>query len=380
MDYIPNGELNRLMRRIPREDLLRLEREIRREAARRKVFFHFREGQKRYIPIALKPWVLTRAQHAFLRGASHALERAARRVLAMRQSDPGVRAILPMTEEEERWIGDAYRGDYGRPETLFSRMDVSTHLGRPDWRERLRFIEANLVGIGAAYYCYSAGRIAYEAIAPVLRKHAPSLRFRPQDDLLEMIHRRCRAHGKKIGRPDPAIAFIEFRRVLLGPFEFETMCGIYRERGYRTVVADPTELDVRRGELYARGTRVDLLYRDPTLLDLVEMEEEDRVDLAAIRWAFRENRVVSSLCGEVDHKGLFELFSGSWLRRFPPRERALLRRTVPWTRVLRETKTEDPSGRRVDLPDHARRRREDLVMKPNRGYGGSGIKIGRAHV
>ena len=43
---------------------------------------------------------------------------------------------------------------------------------------------------------------------------------------------------------------------------------------------------------------------------------------------------------------------------------------------MRERKTPDPGGRRVDLAGYVRRARERLVMKPNRSCGGVGITLG----
>jgi hypothetical protein len=180
-----------------------------------------------------------------------------------------------------------------------------------------------------------------------------------------MIIRRCHEHGRKIGRPRPTVAFVETKRVEQGPFEYQTMAPIYRSRGYEVVVADPVELSVHRGEIYYGRTKVDLLYRDPTLAEFVEMEEEGD-DLRAVKLALRRNQVVSSPAGEFDHKGVLELFSSPRFARHFGRHPH-----VPWTRVLRAERVDG-----VDLPEHVRRRREDLVMKPNREYGGRGVTIG----
>ncbi len=373
MDYVASSRVTAAVRRW--RDLPSVDRAIRRETVRRAMFFHFRPGVKRYLPMALKPWIVTEMQRRTLRRLCMILEGAARRLLPARAERTDLRELLPFTEGEERWLRDAYRGNWNRPETLFSRMDVSTDLGRSDWMERLRFLEANLVGIGATYYCWCAGQIARALFAPRLEKEL-GFPLRVEDDLLDMIVRRCRAHAARIGRPDPTIAFVEHKRVEHGPFEYQTMEGIYRQRGCRVVVADPIELRMKGGEIYYGSRKVDILYRDPTLADLVEMEAAGD-DLRAIRHAFRENRVVSSLAGEMDHKSIFEAFSSSRFRDlFTRPERSMFRRHIPWTRLLRETRTDDPRGRSVDLLPYVRANRERLILKPNRDYGGSGITLG----
>src|SRR6185437_3252245 len=56
-------------------------------------------------------------------------------------------------------------------------------------------------------------------------------------------------------------------------------------------------------------------------------------------------------------------------------ERALIRRHVPWTRVVRDARVER-DGESMDLLEHLRRERERFVIKPNDEYGGTGVSLG----
>ena len=327
-------------------------RRIRAEARARDVYFHVRPGRRRFVPISARPVVLAPAQRAYLKRLCLALERAAIEIFRRRWDDPELARLLPFKPEEERWLREAYGGRWTRPETLFTRMDLGGQMFARNWRAAMRVLECNLVGIGAAYYCHAAGEIVRAVAAPHLAL---------EDDILDLIARRCLAHA------GPTIALMEYTRLEQGPHEFATISRILNSRGYRTLVADPIELRVRAGALWARGTRVDVVYRDPTLADLIEMEA-DGDDLRGVRWALRHNRVVSSLAGEVDHKTLLEI-----LPRFVP---AWVRRHLPWTRAIRDARSTDPRGRVVDLATFVRRNRERLVIKPNRDYGGSGVVIG----
>lgn len=365
MDYVAQSRIDAAARRLGAARLKELHREIRRQSRARDVFFHYREGKKRFIPIALKPWAITRRQTAELGRLARALEACAIDVFRRRMEDRELAALLPFEPEEERWIRDAYGGRFTRPETLFSRIDVTLRLGRPDWRDFVRLLEVNLVGIGATYYSYSASQIAHDVLAGPFGLAGATA----EADLLEMILGRCTAHARKIGRERPTIAFLETRRCLQGPFEYETWMKIANARGHRVVVADPIELKVRGGEIWFGKTRVDIVYRDPTLDELIEMEGEGD-DLRAVKFALRRNQVVSCLSGEVDHKGLLEIFSRPEYRRRIPGDH------VPWTRILRPARTTDPSGREVELEIYVRKNREQLVIKPNRDYGGHGVVLG----
>lgn len=321
---------------------------IRAEARARDVYFHVRPGRRRFVPISSRPVVLGQAQRRYLQRLCLELERAAIEVFRRRWGDPELARLLPFEPEEERWLRDAYGGCWTRPERLFTRMDLGGRMFARNWRA-MRILECNLVGIGATYYCHAAGEIVRDVVAPHLAL---------EDDILELIARRCGARR---------IALMEYTRLEQGPHEFATISRILNARGWKTVVADPIDIRVRGGRLWARGRRVDVVYRDPTLAELIDMEA-DGDDLRGVKWALRHNRVVSSLAGEVDHKSLLEI-----LPRFVP---AWARRHLPWTRAIRDGRATDPRGRVVDLGAYVARYRERLVIKPNRDYGGSGVVFG----
>jgi hypothetical protein len=56
-------------------------------------------------------------------------------------------------------------------------------------------------------------------------------------------------------------------------------------------------------------------------------------------------------------------------------ERKLIRRHVPWTRVVSDEKTEH-HGKPIDLLAYIRKHQKDLVMKPSDEYGGTGVTLG----
>ena len=64
-------------------------------------------------------------------------------------------------------------------------------------------------------------------------------------------------------------------------------------------------------------------------------------------------------------------------RYFSIAERQLFRRHVLWTRIVSERRTDTPDGP-MDLVEYVRDYREELVLKPNRGYGGTGVVLGAA--
>jgi hypothetical protein len=104
------------------------------------------------------------------------------------------------------------------------------------------------------------------------------------------------------------------------------------------------------------------------------------VDLDPVRTLFRQNRMISSIGGDFDHKSCWELLTDPQIAQkyFSAEERHVFRRHVLWTRVVAERKTSLPDGELGDLLPYARGDREGLVLKPNRSYGGDRIILGHS--
>ncbi len=123
---------------------------------------------------------------------------------------------------------------------------------------------------------------------------------------------------------------------------------------------------------------VDIAYRDYEVRDLIRLESEEGVDVEPIRQLFRENRMVSSMAGEFDHKSCWELLTDPALlhKYFTAEERQIFRRHILWTRVLADRSTTLPDGEVGDLLEYVHDEHELLVLKPNRSYGGDRVVIG----
>ena len=93
---------------------------------------------------------------------------------------------------------------------------------------------------------------------------------------------------------------------------------------------------------------IDIAYRDYEVRDLVELERTEGVNLEPMRLLFRENRMVSSLAGDFDHKSCWEMLTDPQLTQkyFTAEERQVFRRHILWTRVLSDRETTLPDGDR----------------------------------
>ena len=164
--------------------------------------------------------------------------------------------------------------------------------------------------------------------------------------------------------------------VVGGCDEFTRIGEFFAERGIRTVVGDPREIDDKDGKLRLKGEPVDVLYRDFQLEEVVSIKTHGG-SVDGIETAFAQNQVVSTVFGEFDHKSLCELLSNpEFSSYFSPQEMRAARKHFPWTRLILDRKTADPDGKEVELLVYLRENKEKLVLKPNRGYGGEGVVVG----
>jgi hypothetical protein len=174
------------------------------------------------------------------------------------------------------------------------------------------------------------------------------------------------------------LCFIEPKYAGDGPDEQEQVAEYMRQRHGLTVMhADPAELALHQGKVFYRGELVDLGYRDYSVSDLIDLQEEG-IDVAPMRMLLRENRAISSIAADLDQKSCWEVLTDPILseKYFSAEERDLFQRHILWTRLLSDRKTILPDGRSVALLEHVRSHCDTLVLKPNRSYGGEGIILG----
>jgi hypothetical protein len=133
----------------------------------------------------------------------------------------------------------------------------------------------------------------------------------------------------------------------------------------------------KEGELFLKAEPIDVVYRDFQVEEVVSIKTHGGSG-EGIESAFDQNRVISTVFGEFDHKSLCELLTNpDFSRYFTSQELRTARRRFPWTRLVEERRSTDWEGKEVDLLPVIREHREKLVLKPNRGYGGEGVVVGR---
>ena len=368
--------LNGLLEQVPPEELAAIKRAVQRDGLARGIVYEDDDGTPRPTPILLRPRVLGGNQRAYLHRVTRALDGAHQKLYRLWLQEPAVRALLPLEQREERWIADLSQGR--RPdEVLFGRFDCSTDFGSSDWVKSTQFFEFNPTGAGGTYVAPTVEAIVLEHVVPALRRGAPTLLLEPNDDPRRVLLEILADHARHLRLKRFRVGLCQDKDLVGGISEFERNVEYLRSLGVEAWHVDPRELEVRDGELRYGDQTIDILYRDHEVLDLAAKEERG-ADLSGMRHALRTNRAVSSLAGEFDHKSAFQVFtSPEFSRHFTQEERRVFAHHVPWTRIVAEGGSTDPDGHPVDLLTWLSAARERLVLKPNRGYGGAGIRLGR---
>jgi uncharacterized circularly permuted ATP-grasp superfamily protein len=172
----------------------------------------------------------------------------------------------------------------------------------------------------------------------------------------------------------PTVLIVDYRGVPTWT-EFEILAEYFTAQGVPTVVADPRDLSFERGGLYAQGHRIDLVYRRVLINDILARPDDNAALVEAYRT--RAACVANTFRCKIPHKKAFFaiLTDEAHAGLFTTEERALFAAHVPWTRLVAESKT-TVDGRVVDLLEHVRAERDQLVIKPNDEYGGAGVVLG----
>ncbi len=377
-DFLLSNTINELLSRLPRDEFRQMVDEIHEACLREGItYIHQRDNTLRVIPLMPCPRIVNPIQRSYFHYVCLQIIDALKRLCAVYINDPQVRKLLPLSEDEEQWVMDAWGQNVPRYHTVISRLDANTEFSALDWRENFQFFEANSVGIGGLHYSSLAEKIILEVVSPRLKRLEPELYLEPNDDMRDLLLDELRLHARSIGRRQCNIAFLDDPKNISGITEYPRLAEYFNEHGHAAVVADPREIRFHNDELYYRDMVVDVFYRDMDIKQCIALEKSEGIDLTPIRKAFQRNQVISSLAGDFDHKSCWELFTDDqYCHHFTAAQWRIFNRHILWTRLIRETTTADETGRMIDLIPYVQNHRPYLVIKPNREYGGIGVTIG----
>ncbi|MFC1859165.1 hypothetical protein ACFL9U_14240, partial [Thermodesulfobacteriota bacterium] len=142
--------------------------------------------------------------------------------------------------------------------------------------------------------------------------------------------------------------------------------------GISGVLTAPQGLELQKGRVCWKGQPVSVIFMDFNTDVLLSLHR--RHGLEPLLQAVRENRVINPRGTEpINVKSMYEVVTGPYRDRF--HDEIVLR--TPWTRQFYPRRTRGPRDEQIDdLIEWTRSNWNNLVLKPERGYSGKGVRVG----
>lgn len=320
-------------------------------------------GDRLHCPF-LRPFFLTRQDEDRVREVAEAIARLGERVVKQALADPGLLAQVALNPEEERLA--RIRPGYATSSTA-SRLDSFL---LPD---SLQFAEYNAESPAGLAYAERLSGVFDEL--EVMKRFGETYRVRRFELIQPLLAAQLASYREWGGTASPpVIAIVDWRGVPTWS-EFEILQASFQREGVPTIVCDPRELEFDGEKLTAQGRRIDLVYRRVLINDIVARPAE--CDALVHAYAAGAVCVSNALTCKIPHKKAFfaVLTDDRNSALFSAPEHGMIRRHIPWTRLLADTRT-SRDGESFSLLDYVRKRRADFVLKPNDEYGGTGVTLG----
>ena len=196
------------------------------------------------------------------------------------------------------------------------------------------------------------------------------------EPLLPPFFRMLQAKNRQFGNPDDTVFAIVCKRYSTIRYDVDLIIDHINEKeGHKAVFADPRDFTYDGKTLRVGDTPVGLVYRD-AIQDFTDYLDE----VQPVLNAFRDGKVcfINPFASRVGGLKCVLWFMTDERTRhlFTDEELKVISETIPWTRFMRDERT-NYVDREVDLLEFVRSNKELFVLKPNAGYGGFGVTIGR---
>lgn len=325
---------------------------------------HLAYGE-RPLGVSLRPHFLTRRQYDRLRKLSEHLASAFEKIAGALILNPSLMNRVGLRERER---------ELALVDSGFACAAVTARLDAFIHGDEIKFVEYNAENPSSLPDQAGLNRILFQLHAlTAIAERFRLTEFDPVEALQTTLVKTFREWG---GAGAPNIAILDWAD-LPTEGEFTLLGDRFTERGLPTIITTPEELEYDGEHLRCGQFRIDLVYKRVVIHELLARADETHPLLRA----FREHKVClvnPFRCKIMHKKAAFELLTDeACASLFSAAERETIAAAVPWTRLLSERRTE-LRGRAVELVEHARQHRNELILKPNDDYGGRGIFFGRS--
>lgn len=312
----------------------------------------------------LRPFFFSPRDEARVRTVAETIAEVGERVVTAALEDRQLFRQFCLRPDEERLA--RMSGGFGRASTA-SRLDAFL---LPD---SLKFAEYNGESPAGAGYAETLAEMFREL--PITGTFAQRYEMHSYPLSAKLLDALIAAYTDWGGTSKrPQIAIVDWNNVPTWS-EFEILQERFERMGVPTLIADPRQLIFDGKALYADEKRIDLVYRRVLINDIVAKPAECHALVQA--YAAKAVCVANNFRCKIPHvKAFFAVLTDERNGAlFSHSEREVIRKHIPWTRVVADVKTAH-YGNTVDLLAFVRSNREKLVLKPSDQYGGSGVALG----
>ncbi len=320
-------------------------------------------GDRVHCPF-LRPFFISESDEARSAGVTEMIAALGERVIPAALADGGLLAQFGLSEEEER---------LARIEPGYAFASTASRLDSFLLPDSLQFAEYNAESPAGPGYSETLGELfAQMEVMKRFEKRYDARAYSSMALLLKALLASYRDWGGK--EPSPQIAIVDLRGVPTWN-EFEIIQARFESLGAPTLVCEPHELEFEGKHLRARGKKIDLVYRRVLINDIIARP----VECDALLQAYKAGAVcvANTLRCKIPHKkAFFALLTDERnAALFSAAEQEIIRRHIPWTRAVADTRT-SREGQKIELLKYIREHRENFVLKPNDEYGGTGVTLG----
>ena len=312
----------------------------------------------------LRPHILDRRQYDEIKYVAETIADAFEKVANAALTDRQLMELLCMSPLEE---------EMARIDPGYTRLCVTSRLDSYITVNGFSFLEYNAetpAGVGDQMQLEKL-LFTLPPLQTFLAEHRHWLP-QPHEALLHSLVKVYREWGGEVERPN--IAIVDWPDVPTSS-EFRVLKDYFIARGHDTVITDPTDLTYDGNSLSVDGFRIDILYKRVVIHEFLNRFDREH---PLIR-AYKDGKVcmANSFRSKLVHKksGFAILTDPTYRHLFAESELELIRKHVPWTRLVTPTITTF-RGAEWDLLSLISKHREEFVLKPNDDYGGRGVLLG----
>ena len=312
----------------------------------------------------LRPHILHRRQYEEIKSAAETIAIAFEKVANAALIDQQLMELLCLAPLEE---------EMARIDPGYTRLCVTSRLDSYITEDGFAFLEYNAespAGVGDQMQLEKL-LFTLPAMQTFLAKHRHWLP-QPHDALLNSLLKAYREWGGEVETPN--IAIVDWSDVPTRS-EFQVLKDYFVARGHDTVITDPTDLTYDGNTVSAEGFRVDILYKRVVIHEFLNTFDREHPLIRACK----DGKVcmANSFRSKLVHKksSFAVLTDPTYHHLFEESELELIRKHVPWTRLVKPGMTTF-RGAEWDLLSLISEDRERFVLKPNDDYGGRGVLLG----